>query len=113
MILNKALSIRKEYTLEILHQSAFYMQIWRYLADPRQVLANDLGQGQNDAMLLLAACFVRAAGYDQALQIIQSAGGSPWHQGLWALLHKIALSRQRPMDDMDRLIQEQIPVRLF
>jgi tetratricopeptide (TPR) repeat protein len=113
VILNKALSLRKEYTLEILHQSAFYMQIWRYLSDPKQALANNLGEGQNDGMLLLAACFVKAAGYDQALQIIQSAGSNPWHQQLWALLRKAAVSRQKTTDDFDRLIQEQIPVRLF
>jgi hypothetical protein len=77
-------------------------------------LGNNLSEGQEDAALILAACFVKAAGYDQALQIIQSVGqGSSWHQEMWTLLHQAVVSRQSKIDDIDRLIQKQIPVRLF
>jgi tetratricopeptide (TPR) repeat protein len=113
-ILNKALSLRKDITLSILYQSPFYRQIWHEMANLPQIFEINLSEGQEDTMLLLAACFVNAGGYDQALQIIQSVGKSnSWHQELWEKLHQKALLRQKSVDDIDRLIQEQIPVRLF
>jgi tetratricopeptide (TPR) repeat protein len=113
VILNKALSLNKVFTLRALSQGIFYWQIWRNIANPSQVLAMNLNEGQADAAFLLAAYFVKAGGFDQALQIIQSAGRGPWHQELWEDLRKKAAGRQRATEDIDRLIQGQIPVRLF
>jgi len=114
VILNKTFTLKNEITLGILHQDPFYQQIWHYLDDPGQILESDLSEGKNDAALLLADCFVKAGARPQALQIIQHVGqGSIRHKEIWDRLKKIAVSRQSITDDIDRLIQEQIPVRLF
>ena len=113
-VLNKALSLKSEITLGILHQNPFYQQIWRYIDDPAPILESNLSECQKDAALLLADCFVKAGWGPQALQIINSVEpGNSWHQGLWEYLHKKANKRQAITDDLDRLIQEQISVRLF
>lgn len=113
-VLSRAFSLKNEITLGVLHQNPFYQQIWRYIDDPGPILESNLSEGQKDAALLLADCLVRAGAGPQALQIIQHVGQSgPWHQELWKRLNKKVLSRSSALDDLDRLIQEQIPVRLF
>lgn len=113
-VLNKAFSLKNEISLGVLHQNPFYQQIWRYIDNPGQILESNLSEGQKDAALLLADCLVRAGARPQALQIIQGVGQSgPWHQELWKLLNKKVLSGRSAADDIDRSIQDQIPVRLF
>jgi tetratricopeptide (TPR) repeat protein len=113
-VLNKALSIKKEYTLEILRQGAFYGQIWQYIANPQQILGRNLDEGQEDAALLLADYLIKAGRRPQALGIIQSIGQkTAWHQELWEGLYKKAVSKQKDTADIDPLIKEQIPVRMF
>lgn len=112
--LNKGLSVKKESTLEILRQGAFYGQIWQYIANPQQIAARDLDEGQEDAALLLAAYLVKAGRRTEALEIIQSIGRkTAWHQGLWQGLYKKAGSNEKDTADIDPIIKEQIPVRLF
>ena len=114
VVLSKAISLRKEISLAILRQSPFYRQIWRSIANPPQILGKNLIEGQADAALLLATCFVKAHMEPQALQIIQSIGkDSPWHRELWKELYKKASNKQALTDVFDHSIQEQIPVRLF
>jgi tetratricopeptide (TPR) repeat protein len=113
-ILSKALSLKKEITLEILYQSPFYRQIWRKIPDPPQTLENNLDQGRQDAALLLAACFLKARAYDQVLKFLQSSAlGGSWHQDLLEQIRQKAANKQAQTDDLTRLIQKQIPVRLF
>lgn len=112
--LTQAISLRKEIGLTIMRQDFLYQQIWRYVANPSQVLGSNLDQGQKDAMLLLSICFVKAGAYPQALKMMQYSGlNSPWHQELSADILKKIENKQRATDDIDGLIQEQIPVRLF
>jgi tetratricopeptide (TPR) repeat protein len=113
-VLNKGLSIKKEFTLEILRQGAFYGQIWQYLANPPQISGRNLDEGQEDAAFLLAVYLIKAGRADQALGIIQSIGlKTAWHQELWGDLYKKAARKQRATEDIDPLIKEQIPVRMF
>ncbi len=113
-ILNKAFTVKKEFTLEILHQGAFYGQIWQYIANPPQIAARNLDEGQEDAALLLAVYLVRAGRDEQAIEMIRSIGqGTSWHRELWADLFKKATSKVSATEDIDSLIKEQIPVRLF
>ena len=113
-ILSKAFTIKKEYTLEILRQGAFYGQIWQYIADPPQILGRNLDEGQEDAALLLAVYLVKAGRDEEAIQMIRSIGtGTSWHRGLWETLFKKAVSKLRATDDIDSLIKERVPVRLF
>jgi hypothetical protein len=113
-ILSKGLSVNKEYTLEILRQGAFYGQIWQYIADPQRILRRDLDEGQEDAAFLLTVYLVKAGKQAQALGIIRSIGQkTSWHQKLWEDLYQKAVSGQTETKDMDPLIKEQIPVRMF
>jgi tetratricopeptide (TPR) repeat protein len=113
-ILSKAFTFKKEITLNVLRQETFYGQIWSYIADPPQILGKDLDEGQEDAAFLLAAYLVKAGRFDQALQIIRPIGqGTAWHRELWGDLYEKAVNKQSTTNDIDRLIKEQIPVRLF
>jgi len=113
-VLGKALSLKKDFTLDILHQGAFYGQIWQYIVNPPQILGRNLDEGQEDAAFLVALYLVKAGRQDQAIGIIRAIGqGTAWHRGLWEDLYKKAVSKQTAIDDIDPLIREQIPVRLF
>jgi hypothetical protein len=62
----------------------------------------------------LAAYLVKAGRFEQALQIIQPIGqGTSWHQEIWGELYEKAVNKQSATNEIDRLIKEQIPVRLF
>jgi tetratricopeptide (TPR) repeat protein len=113
-ILSRTFTFKKEITLDILRQGAFYGQIWQNIANPPQILEKNLDEGQEDGALLLAAYLVKAGRFDQALQIIRPiAQGTSWHQELWGDLYEKAVNKQSVTNDIDRLIKEQIPVRLF
>ncbi|MDE2221763.1 MAG: hypothetical protein KGK03_01695 [Candidatus Omnitrophica bacterium] len=113
VFLNKALSVRKEIALAMLSQSPFYRQIWHNLNDPPQILEGNLMTAQQDALLLMAACFVKAGAYDQALRVVQSVPGNGWHQGLRRQIRQQALSRQPLGGVLEGLLQKKIVVRLF
>lgn len=113
-IVIRAFSLKNDVTLEILHQGPFYWQIWQYIANPPQVVKSNLNEAREDAMFLLADCFVKAGKFDQTLRIIRARGqSSTRHQELWIGLYKKVINGQRATGDIDRLVQEQIPVRLF
>jgi len=114
LILNKAISLRKDRTIVDLNQNPFYWQIWHHLDNPGQILQSNLSEGIEDAALLLAACLVKKGMYDQALQIIQSVGqANPWHGDLWRQLHQKAINRQPLGHELVGSLQEQVQVRLF
>jgi len=113
-VLSKAFAFKKEYTLEILRQGPFYGQIWRNIANPPQVLGRNLDEGEEDAAFLLAVYLVKSGREDQALGMIRPIGmGTSWHRELWEKLYKKAVSNQKETGDIDLLVHEQIPVRLF
>ncbi len=112
-VLTNALRLNKNITLEILHQSAFYRQIWRNLPNPPQVLESNLQEGFQDAAFLLASCYLKAGGFDPALQLVGSLGQNQYHQDIGRVVQKMALSHQRSSDELERLIKVYIPIRLF
>ena len=112
--LSHAFSFRKEFSLQILRQNFFYGQIWDNLADPPRVLGNNLNEGQEEGAILLTVYFVKIGKYDQALKLVHYIGqGSYRHQEIWRELYQKAVNKQSETGDIDRLIKEQVPVRLF
>jgi len=114
MMLVQGLPLKKT-TLGLLSKRPFYWQIWRNIKNPPQVLIRNLDQGEQDAALLLAACYLKAGGYAQVLTICQSiiSSGAVWHKDLWQELYQKALNKQSQADKFYILLQERIPVRLF
>ena len=112
-VLSRALSLDRAFTLELVHENSFYGQIWHYIIDPTRVVEANLIQGQQDAALLIAVYLVKAGQFDQALQLVQSMQGRRWHQEFWQALYQKAINRQSDTSELDRLIDTQIPVRIF
>lgn len=113
-ILSKAISVDNEITLAVLHQNSFYQQIWLRLADPGQTLEENLRDGKKDALLVLADCMLKGGFYSQSLEIISSAEKASFnHQQVWVKLYQKAVEKKASTEVIDRLISDQVAVRLF
>ena len=110
----RALSLNHTMTLEILHQSGLYRQIWKHVNNPPQLLQSNLEQGRQDAGVLLAASYLKGKAFAQSLQVLDNINGPfPWHQDLKEALRIKAQKHENLEDSMEVQLINQIPVRLF
>ncbi len=113
-VLTKSLVLNQGMSLGILHEDPFYRQILKSVPDPQRVVEEDLSQGMVDAALLLAVCYLKAGAREQARTIVASFDQpGVWHRELWDQLKKVMLGQNTFTEGLDRMVHEQVPVRLF
>jgi len=92
LLLTKALSLDHQGSLKYIQNSFFYRRIWQFIQDPGVVLANNLNQATENALLMLTVCYLRMNERSQARQLVQQviATGFGLHKDRWRELAKIA-----------------------